>query len=101
MTWSIYKNSSLSYDQWESNYVAWFIDHDMDTNHFPNKVKFLHDGWYDVYFGKDYATCKVTGGQWDPDTEQRILKVVSRTYHGDFIEGFERRNGRIEVIIGS
>lgn len=101
MAWSIYKNSSYSFNEWERCYTAWFVDYDMDTKHFPNKVKFLHDGWYDVYFDNDYVTCKVTNGEWDRDVHDKIITMVHRTYHGDFIEGFEKRDGRINVLIGS
>jgi hypothetical protein len=75
----------------------------VDTNHFPNRIKFLHDGFVDVYFNNKFVTCKVEGGQWARDTEQKILEMVSKTYWGSFVEGFykNRDNGRIEVIMGS
>jgi hypothetical protein len=101
MAWSIYKDSSRSYKDWERCYTAWYVDHDVDTNHFPNKIKFLHDGYVDVYFDEDCITCKVTGGEWDRDTHDKIFQMVARTYHGVFIEGFEKRAGRINVIMGS
>lgn len=101
MTWSIYKNSSLPHNEWQPCYTAWFMDQDVKTSHAMNKVKFLHDGWYPVYFGKDYVTCQVQDGQWARDTERKILDMVSNYYHGDYIEGFEKIDGRLEVIIGS
>ena len=102
MTWSIYKDtSSNSVDDWQSCYTAWFVDYDVDTNHFPNKIKFLHDGEVDVYYGTDFVTCRVESGQWAPLTERKILDMVSKTYWGTFIEGFSKKNGRIEVSMGS
>jgi len=103
MTWSIYKDSSRDVSDWECCYVAWYTDYTVDTNHAPNRVKFLHDGYVDVYFDGNYVTCKVEGGHWARDTEQKILAMVSETYWGTFVEGFfkNKDNGRIEVIMGS
>jgi hypothetical protein len=101
MTWSIFKDSSRDVKDWECCYAAWYVDYDVDTNHFPNKIKFLHDGYVDVYFGTDYVTCKVEGGEWARDTEQKILGMVSKSYWGEFVEGFAKRQGTIEVIMGS
>jgi hypothetical protein len=101
MAWSIYKDSSRSYKDWECCYTAWYVDHDVDTNHFPNKIKFMHDGYVDVYFDGNHVTCKVEGGEWGRETERQIVGMVSRTYHGEFIEGFEKRDGKINVIMGS
>ena len=103
MTWSIYKDSSRDVSDWECCYVAWYTDYTVDTNYAPNRIKFLHDGYIDVYFGKDYVTCKVEGGQWTRDTEQKILGMVSKSYWAEFVEGFlkNKDNGRIEVIMGS
>ena len=103
MTWSIYKDSSRDVSDWECCYVAWYTDYTVDTNHAPNRVKFLHDGYVDVYFDGNFVTCKVEGGHWARDTEQKILAMVSETYWGTFVEGFfkNKDNGRIEVIMGS
>ena len=102
MTWSIYKDtSSNSVDDWQECYTAWFVDYDVDTNHFRNQIKFLHDGNVDVYYGTDFVTCRVGGGQWASDTEQKILDMVSKTYGGVFVEGFARRQGMIKVSVGS
>lgn len=103
MTWSIYKDSSRDFSEWECCYVAWYTDYTVDTNHAPNRVKFLHDGYVDVYFDGNYVTCKVEGGHWARDTEQKILAMVSETYWGTFVEGFykNKESGRIEVIMGS
>ena len=101
MTWSIFKDSTRPYKEWEPCYTAWFIDEDMDTNYFPNKIKFLHDGYVDVYFEGNYVTCKVVGGEWARETERQILGMVSLTYHGTFIERFYRAGGKIHVVMGS
>lgn len=101
MAWSIYKDTAGDVANWQECHTAWFVDHDVDTNYFPNKIKFLHDGEVDVYYGTDYVTCKVEGGQWASDTERKILDMVSKTYWGVYVEGFARRQGTIEVIMGS
>lgn len=101
MTWSIFKDSSRPYKDWECCYTAWYVDHDVETSHFPNKIKFFHDGYVDVYFDGNHTTVKVEGGEWARDTEHKLLQLVAKTYHGQFIEGFEKRNGRIAVIMGS
>lgn len=101
MTWSIYKDTSYHYNEWQECHTAWFFDHDVTTNNPMNNIRFLHDGLHDVYFDKNYVTCGVTNGLWDPDTEQKILYLVSSTYHGEYIEGFERHDGKIRVLIGS
>lgn len=102
MTWSIYKDSTRPYKDWERCYTAWFVDEDIETNHYPNKIKFLHDGYVDIHFG-DYGvvTCKVTAGCWDHGTEQKIVEMTRRTYHGECIEGFYRTAGKIYVTMGS
>ena len=101
MAWSIYKDTSGDVNDWQECHVAWFVDYDVDTNHEPNRIKFLHDGYVDVYYGTDYVTCKVEGGQWASDTERKILDMVSKTYWGIYVEGFCKRQGTIEVIMGS
>ena len=101
MTWSIYKDTCRDFKDWECCYIAWYTDYTLKTNYAPNRVKFLHDGFVDVYFGDEFVTCKVEGGQWARDTEQKILDLVRKSYWGAFIEGFAKRNGRIEVIMGS
>jgi hypothetical protein len=104
MTWSIFKDiTNIVQDEMVPCYTAWFIDQDMETNHSPNRVKFLHDGEVDVYYDSDglRVTCTVENGQWAADTERKILKMVSETYWGTFIEGFYRKNGKIYVTMGS
>jgi hypothetical protein len=101
MTWSIFKDSSKNYNDWECCYTAWFVDYDSKTDHFPNKIRFFHDGYVDVHFDGNYVTCKVSGGEWERETESKILRMVAETYHGEYIEGFERRKGKIHVVIGS
>jgi hypothetical protein len=101
MTWSIYKNTERDVKDWEPCYAAFYIDHDMETNHYPNRIKFLHDGYVDVYFDGDFVTCKVTDGRWDSQTERQIIGLVSKTYWGDFVEGFYKRDGKIHVVMGS
>lgn len=101
MAWSIFKDSSRDYKDWEINTAAWFVDNDVDTNYFPNKIKFLHDGYVDVHFNNDSVTCKVVGGHWDTDTEAKLLAMVAKSYWGTYVEGFYRENGNINVIMGS
>ena len=103
MTWSIYKDITKADNEMVPCYSAYFIDQDMDTNHFPNRVKFMHDGEVDVYYDSDgdVVTCTVENGQWAADTEQKILRMVSESYWGTFIEGFYKKNGKIYVTMGS
>jgi hypothetical protein len=98
MTWSIYKDNTVPF---VPCYTAWYVDYDIDTNHFPNKIKFMHDGEVDVYFERVVVTCTVENGQWAADTERKILRTVSKTYWGTFIEGFYKKNGKIYVTMGS
>ncbi len=104
MQWSIYKNSSLPYEQWEECYTAWFVDRDMDTLSSIAKVKFLHDGFYPVYFGKNSTTAEVRDGKFVnvESLKSNIAKLVKMDgYWGTFIEGFEKIDGSIHVVIGS
>lgn len=104
MVWSIYKNSSLPYEEWQECHAAWFVDYDMDSTTGFNRVKFLHDGVYPVYFGKYSTFATVKDGQFQ-DVEKLksdIAKLVRQDgYWGTFIERFEKRNGNICVAIGS
>ena len=102
MTWSIYKDTSgKGVGQWEPCHVAWFVDYDVETNHTPNQIKFLHDGYHHVWFDKDWITCKVVDGRWAPETHRDILDMVFKTYHGEFVEGFYKKNGKLFVTMGS
>ena len=103
MTWSIYKDTcNRPVDGWEENYAAWYVDYDMETNHYPNRVKFLHDGYVHVWFDGLWTTCKVVNGRWAPETHDEILKMVAKAgYWGEFIEGFRLTEKRIHVIMGS
>lgn len=101
MVWSIYKDSSKDYNDWERNYAAFYVDYDMDTNHFPNRIKFLHDGFVEVHFDHNSVTLEVINGQWAFGTERKILDMTEKSYWGVYIEGFEKRDGKIRVIMGS
>lgn len=102
MVWSIYKDSSINVDAWEPCYTAWFTDYDMDTNHAPLRVKFLHAGEHDVWYDGNKTTIAVDkNGLWESNAEKLILKMTHKTYHGDFVEGFYKRDGKIHVSIGS
>lgn len=102
MTWSIYKDTTgRSVRDWEECHTAWFVDQDIITNHYPNRIKFLHDGYHEVYFDSNMITCRVVDGRWAPETHRDILEMVGKTYWGEFIEGFERRDGKLHVLIGS
>lgn len=102
MVWSIYKNTEgRAVKDWEECHVAWYVDYDMDTNHFPNRVRFLHDGFHEVYFDGNSITCKVVDGRWAPETHRDILNMVEKSYWGMYIEGFELRRGKLVVLVGS
>lgn len=107
MVWSIYKDTSSSHvDDWQENYVAWYIDEDMDTISYRNRIKFLHDGTYLVYFKHDkgeFSTAvDVIDGKFTSDTYDSIMQMVEAAgYWGDFIEGFVKRDHKIRVIMGS
>jgi len=100
MTWSIFKDSSVPFEQWQPCRVAWYIDQD-STGHHATRVRFLHDGPVRVYFWRDWVECSVVNGEWAGDTEERILSMTRRRYHGEFIEAFVKENGNIQVIMGS
>lgn len=104
MQWSIYKNSSLPYEQWEECHSACFIDHDMETSSPFNRVKFLHDGVYPIYYGKNSVHVVVKDGKFEDvgTMKAKIGDLVEMAgYWGSFIEGFEKRDGSIHVRIGS
>ena len=66
----------------------------------------LSDGWHDVlyeHFGGLYkASVQVTDGKFGVATEYFIGQAVQEAgYFGQFIEGFERTENGLEVIIGS
>jgi len=102
MTWSIFKDiTNIVQDEMVPCYSAYFIDQDMETNHSPNRVKFLHDGEVNVHYDDQVITCTVKKGMWTKDTEDKILEIVSYSYWGVYIEGFYRKNGKIYVTMGS
>ena len=101
MAWSMYKNSEGPFETWEPNYVAWYVNKDMDTNHYPNRIKFLHDGPVEVHFDNNSVTCTVIDGKWAPDTERKICDMVAKTYWGIYIEGFAMIEGKLNVLMGS
>ena len=101
MTWSIYKDSSRDFKDWEECHTAWYVDEDIDTNHYPNRIKFLHDGFVDVHFDSNVITCRVVDGRWAPETHRDILEMTSKTYHGEFVEGFRLSKNQMYVIMGS
>jgi len=103
MTWSLYKDTNRPYEQWEKNMVAWFIDEDASTTYMPNKIKFLHDGEHDVHFdgAKFPARVRVVNGNWEEDAELKILAMTRAYYHGEYIEMFYKRDGKIYVTMGS
>lgn len=103
MTWSLFKDTGRPFEEWEKNMVAWFIDEDASTTYMPNKIRFLHDGEHDVYFqGPEISTkVRVVGGEWEEDAELKILALTRAYYHGEYIEMFYRRHGKIYVVMGS
>ena len=102
MVWSIYKDTAgRTVEGWEECHVAWFVDYDTGTNHFPNQIKFLHDGYVDVHFDSNKITCKIVDGRWAPETHRDILEMVGKTYWGEFVEGFYKKDGKMFVTMGS
>lgn len=103
MTWSLFKDTGRPFEEWEKNMVAWFIDEDASTTYMPNKIRFLHDGEHDVYFqGPEISTkVRVVNGEWEEDAELKILALTRAYYHGEYIEMFYRRHGKIYVVMGS
>jgi hypothetical protein len=66
----------------------------------------LTDGWHDVlyeHFGVyTKASVQVTDGKFGVATEYFIGQAVQEAgYFGQFIEGFERTENGLEVIVGS
>lgn len=99
MVWSIFKDSSLPYEKWEECHVAWYKD--VDAKNSCDHIRFLHDGYHEVYFDENMITCRVVDGRWAPETHRDILDMVEKTYWGLYVEGFERRNGKMHVLMGS
>lgn len=104
MIWSIFKNSSLPYERWEECHVAWFVDEDLENASPMNCVKFLHDGFYPIYYGDNWIQAQVKDGKF-VDIEALkadIGKIVEMAgYWGQYIERFYKKDGKINVIIGS
>lgn len=103
MTWSLYKDTGRDYKEWEPNYAAWFVCEDTNTSMITNKIKFLHDGPHEIYFqgAKFPVEISVVNGQWEAQAEEKILAMTFAYYHGTFIEGFYRKDGKLYVIMGS
>ena len=102
MTWSIYKDTEGPVEQWEENYAAMYIDYDVDTNHFPNKIKFLRDGMHHIWFGNQWTAVRVVNGQFAPTAHDQLLAIIAKDgYWGTFIEGFSKENGKLVVVVGS
>lgn len=107
MVWSIYKDTSSSYvEDWQENYAAWYYDYDKETSFEPNRVKFLHDGSYLIFFEHDKGELStvvdVIDGKFTDSTHDAIMDMVKKAgYWGDFIEGFVKRGGKFRVIMGS
>jgi hypothetical protein len=102
MVWSMYKDTEGEYDTWQENPVAYYTNYDIDASPL-NRVKFFRDGVYTVYFDGQSTEVTVVGGQFDIEkTKVAIGEIVERAgYHGAYIEGFDKRKGKIEVCIGS
>ena len=104
MVWSIYKNSSLPFEEWEECHTAWFMDRDLENTSVENRIKFMHDGFYPVYYGKNWTVAEVKNGQFQNVENLKVkigVLVEMDGYWGQYIERFEKRNGQIEVCIGS
>lgn len=104
MQWSIYKNSSLDYSEWQECHVAWFVDEDLENASPINCVKFFHDGFYPIYFGKYWTQVEVKDGKFVDieNLKANIGKIVAQDgYWGTYIERFYKKDGKINVVIGS
>jgi len=103
MQWSIYKNSSLPHEEWQECHVAWFIDKDIEASPY-NRVKFLHDGFYPIYYGNEWTQGEVKDGKWvDVERLKDNIETIVRKegYWGNYIEQFIKIDGKINVSIGS
>lgn len=101
--WSIYKDSSRAFEQWEENHVAWYVDEDSKSSNTFSKVKFMHDGPIQVHFilPSISTSIEVKDGKFEVDVENKILDMTKKHYHGQFIEGFYKKDGLMYVIMGS
>lgn len=108
MTWSIFKDTSSSnVDDWVPNYIAWYTDYDIETNHEPNRVRFLSDGPVNLYYkwnGREVSTIiNVIDEKFDRNTiDKDIMNLVKHTgYWGMYVEGFYKHKNKLYVSIGS
>jgi len=102
MVWSIYKDTSGDYDDWQEMDAAIFFD--MDCKGSPhNQVRMMHDGIHEVWYDGFSTTVEVKDGKFNiPQAKVSIGEIVEKAgYWGNFIERFYRRNGKFEVSMGS
>lgn len=101
MIWSMYKDTDGEYDQWEENDAAFYINYDIDASTL-NRVKFFKDGVYEVFFGKLSTFLEVKNGKFDIERSKPLIaNIVESQYHGQFIEGFKKKDGKFYVEMGS
>lgn len=103
MVWSIYKDTSKSFENWEECDSAFFFDRDIIIAHPENRLKFFEDGTHEVFFEGKKFSVDVINGKFDI---QKVKEVVGKAvtevgYWGCYIEGFSRRGGKFVVDIGS
>ena len=102
MVWSIYKDTSKAYEDWEEADAAFFIDRDIVASDY-NRLKFFEDGIHTVWFEKQSCIVEVVNGKFNiAKAKEAIGEAVDLAgYWGCYIEGFSRRNGKYVVEIGS
>ena len=102
MIWSIYKDTSGEYETWQENDCAIFFDMDIDASP-ENRVKVMHDGLHEVFYGNHSCMVEVSGGKFNIEQAKVAIggAVDKDGYWGQFIERFYRRNGKFQVSMGS
>ena len=102
MVWSIYKDTSKSFENWEECDSAFFFDRDIIASP-ENRLKFFEDGMHEVFFEKQSALIEVINGKFDIAKAKRSIGEIVELagYWGSYIEGFSRKNGKFQVDIGS
>ena len=101
MIWSMFKDLDGEYDEWEENDVAFYINEDINATSY-NRVKFFRDGIHEVFFENLSTFLEVKNGKFDIEKAKPLIaNIVSPQYHGQFIEGFKKKDGKFYVEMGS
>jgi len=102
MEWSIFKDTSGEYEQWELADAAFYWDYDSDASP-TNRLKFFKDGVHEVFFDTSSCKIEVINGKFDINKVIPLIKYIVEEdeYWGTFIEGFHKKDGKFFVCIGS